>query len=374
MSMSPQQTPLSSELQTYIKVKNLKQQELADLLSVDVRTLRRWLSGETIIADVRELRRVADILQIEPERLGVTASLHVSLTPAEIDSTTQNVWKHIHGGKYYEANILVDKLVVDIASLAHNGDTALFRRLAHAHYAAGFVKSQISRINEVGSAIFHYHEMEQMARMLGDQTLLNIALTYQGDMLQRKGDLTNGIMYLESARDITSADIAARGNGIQLLGRAYFKARRLGDFERALKESEELALALKEEKSVEATRGQYNIATVYEEYGRSLGLIGQTMQGMDYLDRAELEFKTTWTTQRRDLLLSSSRAIVLVHGGEISEGVKKAVECVELVKKSGNVRMMDRIYGIQQYIDRLSHEIGASAIILREALTGPVEY
>ena len=95
---------------------------------------------------------------------------------------------------------------------------------------------------------------------------------------------------------------------------------------------------------------------------------------MDYLDRAETEFRKTWTAQRRDLLLTSSRAIVLVHGGEIREGVTKAVECIELVKKSGNVRMMDRIYGIQQYIDRLSQEIGNAGMILREALTGPVEY
>jgi hypothetical protein len=65
---------------------------------------------------------------------------------------------------------------------------------------------------------------------------------------------------------------------------------------------------------------------------------------------------------------------VLVHGGEIQEGVKKAIECLELVQKSGNVRMMDRIYGIQQYIDRLTHEIGSSGMLLREALTGPVEY
>jgi len=370
-----QQTPLSIELQAYLKAKNVKQQELADLLNVDVRTLRRWLSGQTIIADVRELKRVADILQVAPERLGVTSSLYIPLTPEQIDDATQHAWKHIRAGKYYEANTLVDKLIIDIASFTQSTDTVLLRRLANAHYVAGFVKSQVSRMNEVNAAIFHYHEMEQIARMLGDHNLMNISLTYQGDMLQRRGNVIEAITYLEAARDTTpQADISAKGNSVQLLGRAYFKARRLGDFEKAIKESEDLALELEETTSGRATKGQYNAGTVYEEYGRSLGLLGQTKEGMDYLDRAEQEFKRTWVTQRRDLLLTSSRAMVLVHGGEIREGVNKAVECIELVKKSGNVRMMDRIYGIQQYIDRLSHEIGSAGIILREALTGPVEY
>ena len=370
-----QQTPLSIELQAHLKAKNVKQQELADLLNVDVRTLRRWLSGQTIIADVRELKRVADILQVAPEKLGVTSSLYIPLTPEQIDGAAQHAWKQIRAGKYHEANTLVDKLIIDITNFTQSTDTMLLRRLANAHYVAGFVKSQISRMNEVNIAIFHYHEMERIAHILGDHDLINIALTYQGDMLQRKGNVTEAITYLEAARDTTPlADIAAKGNGIQLLGRAYFKARRLGDFERTMKESEDLALELEETISGQVTRGQFNVGTVYEEYGRSLGLLGQTIEGMDYLDRAEHEFKKTWTIQRRDLLLTSSRAIVLVHGGEIRQGVNKAIECIELVKKSGNVRMMDRIYGIQQYIDRLAHEIGSDAITLREALTGPVEY
>lgn len=95
---------------------------------------------------------------------------------------------------------------------------------------------------------------------------------------------------------------------------------------------------------------------------------------MEYLDKAEEHFRKTWNIQRRDLLLISSRAIVFVHGGEIRQGVEKAVECIDLCKKSGNARMMDRIYGIQQYLDRLSREIGNAGMLLREALVGPVEY
>src|SRR5260370_36227722 len=102
---NPQQIPLSSALQAHLKTRNIKQQELADVLSVDVRTLRRWLSGQTIITDVRELRRIADILQVAPERLGVASSLYIPLTSEQIDEVTQHAWKQIRAGKYQEANI-----------------------------------------------------------------------------------------------------------------------------------------------------------------------------------------------------------------------------------------------------------------------------
>ncbi len=55
--------------------------------------------------------------------------------------------------------------------------------------------------------------METIARILKDDTLVNIALTYQGDMYRRLGDLGKSITYLEAARDTTpKADKAALGN------------------------------------------------------------------------------------------------------------------------------------------------------------------
>jgi DNA-binding transcriptional regulator YiaG len=46
---------------------SLSQEELAAELHVDVRTLRRWENGETILTDVGELQRLSDKLHIEPE-------------------------------------------------------------------------------------------------------------------------------------------------------------------------------------------------------------------------------------------------------------------------------------------------------------------
>lgn len=74
-------TPLSNELHSYIASHQIKQQDLADLLSVDARTLRRWLSGETIITNVHDLKHVADILGVMPERLGLSQSVQLPIPP-----------------------------------------------------------------------------------------------------------------------------------------------------------------------------------------------------------------------------------------------------------------------------------------------------
>jgi tetratricopeptide (TPR) repeat protein len=224
-------------------------------------------------------------------------------------------------------------------------------------------------------AFSQYNEMERIARILDDQTLINIALAYQGDMLQRGGNIEQSIQYLEAARDTTpDADTSARENGIQLLGRAYFKAHRIGDFERAMKEAEALAYEPQTTDLLSSTRGQYSVGTVYEEYGRSLGLLGQTNAAMEYLDKAEHTFTKIWTVPRRDMLIKTARSMVLVRNGEIRQGVQMAIEAVELSRKHDNVRVLERIYGVQQYLDRLSREIGNARGELREALAGPVEY
>jgi len=367
-------TPLSKVLTEYLEAHPMSQLDFAEYLNIGERTLRRWKNGEDVLTDIRELKRIVELLGVEPERLGVAASLSLPLIPDDLDAAIDHAWKLIKAERCHEAHTLVDKLIRDITTLIQTEDTILLRKLAHAQHVAGFVKSHITRAKEAALPFSHYNEMERIARILGDQTLINIALTYEGDMLLRGGDVEQSISFLEAARDTTpEADIPAKGNGIQLLGRAYFRAGRIGDFERAIKESEALAYEPAVVDLSNSAMGQYSAGTVYEEYGRLLGLLGQTKDALDYLNKAQEDFSQI-ANQNRDLLMKTARAIVLVHGGEIRQGIEVAVESVNLCRKHGNVRLLDRIYGVQQYLDRLTREIGNAGSILREALDGPIEY
>ncbi len=368
-------TSLSRALQEYLEQQQIKQQPLADYLNVDVRTLRRWLSGDTVITDVRELKRIAELLEVKPEKLGVTASLPIPLAPDEIDTSIDHVWKLVRTARYHDADVLVNKLIRDISSLLHTEDAKLLRKLAYAQHVAGFVKSQVTRADETAIPFAHYNEMERIARILGDQALISVALTYEGDMLQRGGKIEQSIQYLEAVRDTPShIDVSVRGNGIQLLGRAYFKAQRFADFERVMKEAEALAHEPQIADLSNNVKGQYGAGTVYEEWGRSLGLLGRTNEAMEYLDKAEDIFSQTWILPRRNMLMKTARAMVLVRDGEIQQGVEMAVEALDLCRKQGNIRLLERIYGIHQYLNQLTREIGTSKSILGEALVGPVDY
>ena len=138
-------------------------------------------------------------------------------------------------------------------------------------------------------------------------------------------------------------------------------------------EAEELASLLHANDMESGAKGQYGLGTVYEEYGRSYGLLGQTSKALSYLEKAHTSFAQSGT-QNRDILLQTAKAMVLVYSGEIREGIDVAVDAVRLCQIHGNVRLMDRIYGVQQYLDKLSREIGQAGGTLRDALYGPVEY
>jgi Predicted transcription factor, homolog of eukaryotic MBF1 len=348
----------------------LTQEQLATDLSVDVRTLRRWESGETVLNDMRELRRIATLLGVAPERLGIANGTYAALTIEHIDETMQYIWNLIDLARGYEANALVERLVSDLNVQLTSEDPLIMRKLAETLHLAGYVKSMVTRANEAGSSLHYYREMEQVARLLKDDTLLNIALTYEGDMYSRNGDFGKAITYLEAARDSTpNADNAARGNGIQLLGRAYLRAQRLSDFERAMQQAEELSYLVNPQTS--STRGQYSLGTVYEEYGRSYIHLGQMQQAMDYLDLAEAHLARTMHWR---ILVMTARAMALVRDGEFKQGVDLAIESAQLCREHGTIRLMERIYGVQHYLDHLTREIGHVGSVLRDTLDGPIEY
>jgi transcriptional regulator with XRE-family HTH domain len=197
-------------LKDYRKQHNITQEQLAEDFGIDPRTLRLW-ENERPPESVRELRRISDLLGIEPERFGLVASLYIPRTPEEIEAIIQHVWNLMDEVRISEALTIIEHLLQDLRQQITKEDPRILQSFAHALQVAGYVNSMYARTSEVPLAINHYHEMEEIARILDDPTMLTIALTYQGDMYRRQGDIQKAIPYLEAARDITpEADAAAR--------------------------------------------------------------------------------------------------------------------------------------------------------------------
>ena len=356
---------LSQVLKEYRKSHGLTQEQLAEELRVEPRTLRSW-ENERPLENIRELRRIADILGIEPERLGIAPSAYTPRTPEQIEEIIQHAWSLVEESRMYQARATIERLIQNVQTQITSEEPKLLTSLAHAYHVAGYIVAESSRAHESYGAIVHYHQMETIARTLNDHTLLNIALTYQGDMYRRLGDLTKAITDLEAARDSTpQADVAARGNGIQLLGRAYLRKGDLSKFERAMVEAEELTYTF--DPAMSSTRGHYSLGTVYEEYGRSYTDLGQTQKALEYLERAQT---TLPQTKFWELLVTTSRAEALVKGGELRSGIQQAVAATEQIQTAGIIRFLDRVYGIQQYLDKLTREIVQASTPLREILDG----
>jgi len=138
-------------------------------------------------------------------------------------------------------------------------------------------------------------------------------------------------------------------------------------FERAMGEAEELVYQVNP--LTDSTRGQYNLAAVYEEYGKSYGILGQPQRALDFLDRAEkarpkIQF---WAT-----LLDIARAEVLVYNGQVDEGLPLAVRAAEISQKQGHRRRLERIYGMRRFLNRKAIEFAKAEEELGDILDGPV--
>ncbi len=356
-------------LKNYRNTNKLTQEQLAFDLNIEPRTLRAYENGERQLNNIHELRRVADALGIEPERLGVAASLYVPKTPEQIEEIVERVWSLMNEVRISEARPIIEKLVRDVRMQIATEDYSLLKALAHAYQAAGYVISMNARTSEVSLSIEYYHQMELIARVINDQTLLNIALTYQGDMYRRLGNIQKAIEYLEAAWETTpQANAASRGNNIQLLGRAYLPNKDIYGFEHSMAEAEELAATIDPEAN--SIHGHYNLGTIYEEYAKSYASLGLMQKALDYIDLAE---STLPKTKNNKILLTIGRAEAFMYGGEIDAGQPLAIEAATISRMQGHHRRLERIYGMKRYLHQQSLKFSKAEMELSDALEGPTE-
>ena len=304
------------------------------------------------------------IIKRDDRRSEVVGALYVPRTPEEIEEVLQHAWELVEESRLREARIVIERLAQHLRTRITSENPALLRSLAQTYHAAGYIVSEATKAGESYEAILYYKEMESIARLIQDDTLLNIALTYQGDMYRRLGNLEKAAVLLEAARDTTPrADSAAAGNGIQLLARVYLRKGDMQSFDQAMKESEELSYSFDQGSS--STRGHYSPGTVYEEYGRSYGDLGMTEKALEYLERAQAHLPRTkfW-----DLLIATSKAMAFIKGNDIETGVKMAIDVTQEIKKAGVLRYLDRIHLANKYLENLERKIGNVRKPLAEAL------
>ena len=365
-----QPSALSQALTLYRDKHKFTQEELAALLDTEPRTLRRWENGETVLTDTRELKRIADKLGIPYDHLGIAPSLYVPLSIEHMQTTVSRIWGLIDDGRISEAHAIAENLVREAYQQFATDDLTYIRAFAHLYHAVAHATSLSVRTDDVGQAMYYYQQMEYFARKIADNTLINIALAYQGDMYRRKNDMQKAIATLEEARDTTSgADLAAQGNVMQLLARSYVKVGRVQDFDTAIKSSEDIAYAVAEQPR--STGNQYHLAHVYEEYAKGYDILSKPSLALSYVDKAE---KSQKLTKSVEILLKVARAEILIHSGDVSTGEPLAVEAAVYTKAHGHLRRLERIYALKRYLNQQTMRYSRAERSLSEALEGSLEF
>lgn len=277
----------------------------------------------------------------------------------------EHIWLLVRDAHVREAKAKSEKLVYQLQTQLEKtpNEHDLQQALMHAHHIAGYTAAMSTRSYDALIPASYFSEMEHVARALQDDVYVVIALTYQGDMHRRYGNMKQALQYLQTAYDTPITDSAAHGNCAQLLARVYSQQDDYTNFLRMMKEAEQIALH--DDSLQNSLHGQYCLGTVYIEYARYYSKIGQFHQALDFYTQAKIALPETphWTT-----FLTAIQGLLLIKGGDVEQGIPVVVKAVELAQKHGNHRLLDNFYALQRYLGQKALEFNRASVRLGDTL------
>jgi transcriptional regulator with XRE-family HTH domain len=351
------------------KARGITQKQLAFELGVEARTLRMYENGERILDNITDLRRIADLLTIDPAELGLAPKKHEAYTAKQVHNIVEQVGSLVLQARLVEARTNIDTLCRNLEKRLGKEEPAFLCSLAHAYCMAGHVHAVTRRTREVVHIMHYYQEMGRVASALEDQSLLDMALSYHGNLLRRRGECAQAIVALEKARESTPlANAVARGNNALLLGWAYLGNGEQSRFEEELACAEEIAYTVE---PAACTLTHFGLCRVYLIYGRGYGKMGKLEKSQHYLQLAEQHLPTNnfWS-----LSLKAAHAEALVYADEVASAMPLLLEVAHLAQMYGHQRLIERLYRLQHYLDDQASLMRQASRSLGEVLHGPVGY
>jgi tetratricopeptide (TPR) repeat protein len=325
-------------------------------------------NGERVLENISDLRRIADLLAIDPMELGLAARTSVLDVP-EINATVEQVVALIEQARLLEARTIIETVLRDLKKQEERSDPPFLHALASVHHLAGQVQAMTRKTREVARMVHHYQEMEGIARKLEDPALLALALACHGDLLRRRGEVARALDYLEQARatcPLSSLEI--RGTIALLVGRVHLANGESSLFADEMDEALELARTRTEETALALV--QFSVGTVYAERARGYGLQGKLEQSQHYAQLAErhLPASNLW-----HVTLKAINAEALIHAGEIAVAMPLLIEVAHLAQMYGHQPLIERLYRLHYYLEDQISLLRKASRSLSEVLHGPLE-
>lgn len=199
------------------------QEELADLLGVDVKTLQKWEHGQVLKIQRGHKEKLHEVLGIPLQFLG----LPDHCTPDGAYKLMEQIAAFLDQGAYVNARENSHLLVQECTASGNSHQEEMRPILARAYYTKALATATLT--GKPSLALPWFKHMMQAATELKDGNGQALALTYQGEMYRRMGKLeTSAEYYTRVVELLTEARLQRQnlagivlGNCQQLFGRVY---------------------------------------------------------------------------------------------------------------------------------------------------------
>lgn len=306
-------------IRIYRTERGLNQDELGAACGYDQSLISRLeRRGPNGAYEVGMLRRVAAALDIPADMVGLADAVPISAAVgASLGGTVAQLEAAAGAARTEEQRVPV------------------LRLLGHAYLAMGEVAfDQLKYVD----AVEHFHSSHEIGTELGDADMTTAALTQLGDVARRQRRYSAALRLLISAeRHAASGTVLIQVLRCQTLARAHAEIGERTEFEKAIARAETLAGTISPEHHRE---GDHSPRGVRLERGQGLTLLGDPNAALRiYEQNTPPVFRTD--RERGSFLIILAQG--LAHAGHLNEGVRRAIEGLELARRYESPRHISRV-------------------------------
>ena len=239
----------------------------------------------------------------------------------------------------------------------------VLRLLGQTHQAMGETAFDQLKLTE---AARHFRAARDLGVESGDPDMTAMALVQLGDIGRRRQAYGSALRLLDASdHHAAAAGLLTQVWRWQTLARAYAEMGERSPFERAIDRAEQLAERISAEYHQE---GDHSPRGVRLERGHGLTLLGDPAAALAIYD---LCFPPTFHSERERGSFTIIRAQALAHAGHLDEGVRLAIEGINLARGYHSPRHLSRVQRMHDRLAAVWPRTEPRLLELREALAAP---
>lgn len=318
--------------------------------------------GKRKLDKQEQVNRLADILEIPPERLdSIGKGIPQRYTLAERPSNADDILFQT----LLEPSLATVKLswllwladseniaIADnLANLTARLEDALTRHrgqflkpaqkvLAYAHQMQGKIAFDQLRYTE---AVGHFQEMLDLGDELNDPDIICLAQIHRADILRKRGRYETAVKVLNAISPLAaSAHEYIQGMRWQVLARAHSVYGNENLFLEAIGHAEDIATNTRE--TLDTQYNQFNIVEVLQERAQGYTMLWQPEKALAIYPRTDRLKPFRPVREMGSYTIIKAQACT--YSGDVDKGIDLAIEGIELAKGYGSPRHISRVQGM----------------------------